>query len=571
MRSPPLSPSQRAYLFQRESFLARIEERAARLDQDGYTVEMGARCHEFLVTPPNTGIPYVVNALCQTCTCCFYRRQVEGEPLTRDGTPVPCKHLQGLKGSDSGRTPAAATGRALVLFVPALGALAANAGRPVAGRTAAVNGRRHPTLPLPTVLCAGTAPRREHCVDSGMERRRTAMKMDEVQERIARDNDGKWDNLLSPEEMLFQGGRLTFPRLYRADHPKGLGAHRVGHRPGVPTAQHADCVLSPLPHAPAGRPSEPLAASRASGGGQGSGKKASRTARTARTSRDRWFLRAKNDVLRGALSERYTRLDNADLLTALLPSLDARFEVAWFALTDESLHLRLLDPRLSRDVLPNDRLVAGLHIANSEVGKRSVTLDALVYRLVCQNGLVRLVKGKSLLHRRHIAVTPAHMELALKNAMRDALMQSTGFMERLSWATPVSTFRMCRQRSTRLLAQEWGLSQTLRDKVQDAILTEARHQHETLYGLVNGLTSVAQTLQADERYTLETLAGKLLESGPPRVQAQGSSVGNSCANVGIRVFLLSLTTASALVGERVGELSLFAGDALTNGAVVNVR
>lgn len=98
MRSPPpMSASQRAYMFQRDKFLARIMERALRLAEDGYTVERGEHCHEFLVTPPACSIPYVVNALEQTCTCCFFRRQMEGEPLTRDGTLVACKHLHGLK------------------------------------------------------------------------------------------------------------------------------------------------------------------------------------------------------------------------------------------------------------------------------------------------------------------------------------------------------------------------------------------------------------------------------------------------------------------------------------------
>ena len=78
----------------------------------------------------------------------------------------------------------------------------------------------------------------------------------------------------------------------------------------------------------------------------------------------------------------------------------SQYEVQWLAITEESWHLRLVDPKLSRDVLPGDRVIAGLHIGNSEVGKRSVTVDALVYRLVCEDGLVRLIKGRSLIHQR---------------------------------------------------------------------------------------------------------------------------------------------------------------------------
>ena len=45
------------------------------------------------------------------------------------------------------------------------------------------------------------------------------------------------------------------------------------------------------------------------------------------------------------------------------------------------------------------------------------------------------------------------------------------------------------------------------------MLLEKPSQHETLYGLINGLTSAARNMAPDERYTLETQAGGLLEDG----------------------------------------------------------
>lgn len=391
------------------------------------------------------------------------------------------------------------------------------------------------------------------------------MNMDEVRDRICTDDAGKWDNLLDTGEMLFRDGRLTFPRLYRADHPKGLTLTRwatsqMCQRLNIPSAYFRRCPPALQDHQANHwmRLMETEREKESAHNGSGSNSRNGHH----HTGRDRWLLRAKNDVLRGVLSERFTRFDNTDLLTSLLPSLETRFEVGWFALTDESLHLRLLDPTLSREVLPNDRLVAGLHISNSEVGKRSVTIDALVYRLVCQNGLVRLVKGKSLLQRRHVAITTAHMEMALRNAIREALMQSTGFMERLSWATSQHVKDVPGMLDT--LALEWGLSQVLRGKVQDAILTEPRTQHETLYGLVNGLTSAAQGLEADERYTLETLAGKLLESGPPRPQPRSvPSPSETAIPVPAIVSSRPAVVPTAREEERQEELSLFTGEMLT--------
>ena len=55
------------------------------------------------------------------------------------------------------------------------------------------------------------------------------------------------------------------------------------------------------------------------------------------------------------------------------------------------------------------------------MGKRAVTVDALVWRLVCENGLVRLVKGRSLLYQRHIHLSKPMLHQALGNAISEAL------------------------------------------------------------------------------------------------------------------------------------------------------
>lgn len=100
MDSPHLSGSQRAYLFRRDPFLAGIRERAGTLFRDGYDVEATREPHVFRVLcPEKKGIrpAYLVEPVQGTCTCPFYSRQGT-EPLTDDGTRVPCKHLAGLAG-----------------------------------------------------------------------------------------------------------------------------------------------------------------------------------------------------------------------------------------------------------------------------------------------------------------------------------------------------------------------------------------------------------------------------------------------------------------------------------------
>ena len=92
-----LSSTQRAYLFDRENFLSRLEARANALFENGYTVEPTATpCVFAVLLPTPTGdTAYLVNPVRGACTCRFFTRQ-EAEPLTT-GPPLPCKHLRGLR------------------------------------------------------------------------------------------------------------------------------------------------------------------------------------------------------------------------------------------------------------------------------------------------------------------------------------------------------------------------------------------------------------------------------------------------------------------------------------------
>ena len=235
---------------------------------------------------------------------------------------------------------------------------------------------------------------------------------------------------------------------------------------------------------------------------------------------DPWLLRMKGDVLRGVLSSRYARLDHDLLLDCLAPLLPAGFAVDWFALDDHGLHLRLVDPRCPKSVLAGDDLLCGIHVANSEVGRRAVTVDALVYRLVCQNGLIRRVKGRSLLHQRHVHLSAPRFKEALEGAVLGALDEAGRFVEQIRAAarTPVPNV----QAVLAELGRQEALSKSFLEAVEQSLKSESVCQQETVWGLANGLTQAGQALSPDGRYAVEALAGRLIEHGPPPVSARAA-------------------------------------------------
>ena len=95
-------------------------------------------------------------------------------------------------------------------------------------------------------------------------------------------------------------------------------------------------------------------------------------------------------VARALLSERYRRIDNMEIATAVLPLFagNDQYEVMSCEVTENRLYLKVVNHRLEMEVRRGDIVQAGVMISNSEVGLGAVSIQPLVYRLVCTNGMV---------------------------------------------------------------------------------------------------------------------------------------------------------------------------------------
>ena len=102
------------------------------------------------------------------------------------------------------------------------------------------------------------------------------------------------------------------------------------------------------------------------------------------------LLRTMGGTARAFLSNRYRRIDNMEIATAVLPIIGqmegARFESC--QITDSRMYMKVVNPRLEAEVVPGDIVQAGVIISNSETGLGAVSVQPLVYRLVCRNGMV---------------------------------------------------------------------------------------------------------------------------------------------------------------------------------------
>ena len=101
------------------------------------------------------------------------------------------------------------------------------------------------------------------------------------------------------------------------------------------------------------------------------------------------MIRTIDGRARAFLSNRYRRIDNIDIARITLPIIqqmpDVRYESC--NLSDDYMFIKVVNPRLTAEVVPGDIVQAGVVISNSETGQGAVCVQPLIYRLVCSNGM----------------------------------------------------------------------------------------------------------------------------------------------------------------------------------------
>ncbi len=93
---------------------------------------------------------------------------------------------------------------------------------------------------------------------------------------------------------------------------------------------------------------------------------------------------------RAILGGRFTPMDDLELLSICSDFLEGGV-VRFHSFGDFSSHITVTFPDETRD----DGVEPGLHIANSEVGSRAITIQAVLFRKICANVLPRVDMGGS--------------------------------------------------------------------------------------------------------------------------------------------------------------------------------
>ena len=246
------------------------------------------------------------------------------------------------------------------------------------------------------------------------------------------------------------------------------------------------------------------------------------------TDDDRRMIRTLDGQVRAVLSDRYRRLDNYDLAENVLPILqrlaDARFESV--ELTETKMYLKVVTPRVEYEIAPGDVVQAGIAITNSEVGHGTLSVQPLVYRLICRNGLIASDRA---LRKTHVGRILQQEEEAITVFRDDTLAaDDKAFFLKVrdvvEAAVSEATFRQVAQKmqktldikltgdpvkAVEVLANRYTLNESERAGVLRQLIAEG---NLSAYGLVNAVTHYSDDVEDYDRATeFEVLGGKLIE------------------------------------------------------------
>lgn len=225
------------------------------------------------------------------------------------------------------------------------------------------------------------------------------------------------------------------------------------------------------------------------------------------------MVRSADGVARGIVSSSYVPFDNAKILQQLRLSMDTkRFVPAQVHLSQEFMQIRFVDfnPLPITDGTDSP-LYAGIVLRSSSVGTNAFSLRFFIYRLACTNGLLISRMGGDLFTLRHIGKAMRNEKISLFNKAFmdiDILYSKAVDLIAANNSTHLKSYEM--EAMIKSIKSDLKLSQERTDRLKTIIATK---YNDTRWGVINGITELAQEFSLDTRYEMEQWAGNFLAKG----------------------------------------------------------
>lgn len=242
------------------------------------------------------------------------------------------------------------------------------------------------------------------------------------------------------------------------------------------------------------------------------------------------MVRVLDGNMRAFLSNRYQRIDNYDILTALMPVFQEfpglRFESNY--LSDKEMFVKVFWPGNQKEIKVGDVIEAGCVIRNSETGFGATSVKPMSWRAWCANGAVHDEYGTKRAHRgKTIEASDVAYELftdetlmlsdkAFIMQIRDIVKKTLQgvwldkVVQKMQAASGVAVENP--KEAIQELGQRFLFTEQETELTLEHFFRDIDFNGQTQYGLFNAVTRMAKDVESYERATeLEAIGGQVLE------------------------------------------------------------
>lgn len=213
-----------------------------------------------------------------------------------------------------------------------------------------------------------------------------------------------------------------------------------------------------------------------------------------------FMLRKTDHHIRAVLSPHYTVYDSERILDAIQKNVNLDDYSIWGSfISEERLHVRLIG---------NEKMhidAEELFVDSSDVGRNILSIRFGIYKLICTNGLVIGKAEGTLYKQKHIGVNAEEFESGIIKGL-EKVSEMTASAEK--WVHKV------REESIDINTVYTKLK-SIRlnvDGQEKVVKLMIDRYGMTKWGLINGITEVAQNYTLDKREELEIMADNILIS-----------------------------------------------------------
>ncbi len=218
-----------------------------------------------------------------------------------------------------------------------------------------------------------------------------------------------------------------------------------------------------------------------------------------------FLVREYDGRVRGLLSGSYARFDAPDILKALSESMDmSHYKIKGSFINEERLHVRLVET----EMLPieGEDLFAGITLDSSDIGRSGLYVRFFIYKQVCTNGLIIPKSSGELFRQKHVGINSEDFKTSLIEGLESYEEIKSNVVEMIRESKEIPT-----NDDIEKLTEEIKTATKLTDDTVEEIITLMDVSYDrSKWGLINGITEVAQKYTLERRLQLEQIAGEML-------------------------------------------------------------